>query len=129
MPYPDTLETIGDHLKTHRLDLGLYQKDVARQLGVKTETVTNWEKNYTSRQLYLIPRIIAFLGYDPFEDDSDSLSLGQRVVRTRQRRGMTQKDLARQLRVDPGTLALWEYGRRLPMPEIRAKLEKFITTV
>jgi transcriptional regulator with XRE-family HTH domain len=126
LPYPDTLETIGDHLKTRRLDLGLYQKDVARQLGVKTETVTNWEKNYTAPQLYLIPRVIVFLGYDPVEDESDTLSLGERVLRARKRLGMTQKDLARQLGVDPGTLTHWEHGRRRPMPENRAKLESFV---
>jgi transcriptional regulator with XRE-family HTH domain len=126
LPYSHTLETIGDHLKTRRLDLGLRQKDVAQQLGVKTETVTNWEKNYTAPQLYLIPRVIQFLGYDPVEDDSDSLSLGERVVRVRQRLGITQKDLARRLGVDPSTLAHWEYGRRRPMPKNRAKLEEFI---
>jgi transcriptional regulator with XRE-family HTH domain len=62
-PYPDTTDMVGNHLKTRRLDLGLYQKDVARQLGAKTETVTNWEKNYTSQQLFLIQQVIAFLGY------------------------------------------------------------------
>ena len=129
LPYPDTLTTLGDHVRTRRLDLGLYQKDVARQLGVKTETVTNWEKNYTSPQLYLIPRVITFLGYDPVQDESESLSLGERVVRARHRLGMTQKDLARQLGVDPSTLAHWEYGRRQPMPENWATLERLITTV
>jgi transcriptional regulator with XRE-family HTH domain len=81
LTYPDTLETIGDHIKIRRLDLGLLQKDVARQLGVTTCTVTNWEKNYSSPKLHLIPRVIAFLGYEPVSDDFDSLSIGERVVR------------------------------------------------
>ena len=29
------------------MDLGLFQKDVARFVGVKTDTVTNWEKGRT----------------------------------------------------------------------------------
>ena len=91
--------------------------------------MTNWEKNYTSPQLCLLPRIIEFLGYDPLDDDSESLSLGEQVVRARRRLGITRKELARRLRVDPSTLAHWENGRRLLMPENRAKLEKLITTV
>jgi transcriptional regulator with XRE-family HTH domain len=126
LPYPDTLETIGDHIKTKRLDVGLFQKDVARQLGVKTETVTNWEKNYTSPQLYLIPRVTAYLGYDPVEDDSDSLSLGERVARARKRLGMTRKDLARRLGVDPSALVHWKHGGRQSTRENRAKLEAFV---
>jgi DNA-binding transcriptional regulator YiaG len=76
--------------------------------------------------LHLIPRVIAFLGYDPSPERSESLSLGERVVRARQRTGMTQKDLARRLGVDPSTLAHWEYGRREPMPVNRATLEAFV---
>ena len=129
LPYPDYLETIGDHIKTRRFDLGLFQKDIAAQLGVNVNTVNNWEKNHSSPQLYLLPRIIEFKGYDPLDDDSESLSLGEQVVRARRRLGITRKDLARRLRVDPSTLAHWENGRRLPMPENRAKLEKLITTV
>jgi hypothetical protein len=35
----------------------------------------------------------------------------------------------RRLGVDPSTLAHWEYGRRQPMPENRAKLEAFVERV
>jgi transcriptional regulator with XRE-family HTH domain len=126
LPYPDTLNTLGDHIRKRRLDLGLYQKDVARCLGVTTDSVAYWENNRNQPSLRMIPRIIGFLGYDPFQNDSDSLSLGERVVRVRQRLGITQKDLARRLGVDPSTLAHWEYGRRQPTPENRARLEEFI---
>jgi transcriptional regulator with XRE-family HTH domain len=127
--YPYTLSTLGDHLRKRRLDLGLRQGDVAAQLAVNISTVTNWEKNYTAPPLSLIPRVNAFLGYDPVEEDFDSLSLGERVVRARQRLGMTQKDLARRLGVDPSTLAHWEHGSRRAMPEYRAKLEAFVDGV
>lgn len=126
LSYPDALETIGHHIKTRRLDFGLYQKDVARQLGVKTETVTSWERNYTAPKLSLIPWVITFLGYDPVQDEIESLSLGERMVRARYPFGMTQKDLARRLGVDPGTLAHWEYGRRQSVQENRAKLHEFV---
>ena len=37
--YPTSILTIGDHIRTRRLDLGLYQKDVARMMNVKEDTV------------------------------------------------------------------------------------------
>ena len=64
--YPKELRTLGDHLRKKRLDLGLFQKDVAQQLGVDTASVTNWEKGHTSPRLPLIPRVTEFLGYVPF---------------------------------------------------------------
>ena len=42
--YPIRPRTIGEKLKKKRLDMGLYQKDVAEIIGVDVNTVTNWEK-------------------------------------------------------------------------------------
>jgi DNA-binding XRE family transcriptional regulator len=44
-PYPKELNTLGDHLKKKRLDLGLFRKDVAKIIGVNTTTIRNWEIN------------------------------------------------------------------------------------
>jgi transcriptional regulator with XRE-family HTH domain len=126
---PDKLETLGDHLKARRLDLGLYQKDVARRLGVTTDSVAYWENNCNQPSLKMFPCISQFLGYDPLEYKSNSLSLGELVVHARQRCGMTQKDLARQLGVDPRTLAHWEYSRRsLMAPQHQLVRFPFILT-
>jgi DNA-binding transcriptional regulator YiaG len=45
--YPEYLQTIGDHLRRKRLDLKLYQKDVAQILGLDTTSIWNWENNLT----------------------------------------------------------------------------------
>ena len=45
--YPLEPKTLGEKIRKHRMDLGLFQKDVARFVGVKTDTVTNWEKGRT----------------------------------------------------------------------------------
>ena len=37
-------KTIGEKLKKKRMDMGLFQKDVAKLIGVSTDTVTYWEK-------------------------------------------------------------------------------------
>jgi len=43
--YPAEQETIGDRLRARRLDLGLYQKDVAGIIGVTVDTICYWENN------------------------------------------------------------------------------------
>ena len=67
LPYPAELNTLGDHIRKRRLDLGLTQREVARKLGVTESTIWNWEANRSSRQLRFMPKIIAFLGYDPHD--------------------------------------------------------------
>ncbi|MDP2886216.1 MAG: helix-turn-helix transcriptional regulator [Ignavibacteria bacterium] len=91
-----------------RLELGLYQKDVAQTLGVDESTVTNWEKHRTDPTLRAIPKTIEFLGYAP-EFDSKGL-LGERIKRYRRMQGINQETLAKQLGVDPATLGRWERG-------------------
>ena len=118
------LKTIGDHLRTKRLDLGLLQKEVAKRLGVDTDSVTNWEKGRTSPRLQLMPRIIEFLRYKPFDDNSELL--GDKIVAMRRRLGMHQKDLARQLGVDPSTLARWERGKGHPDASHEPILSRFL---
>ena len=61
--YPAVLNALGDHLRGKRLDLGLTQKQVAKNIGVDEATVHNWETNHTVPVVRLIPRIIEFLGY------------------------------------------------------------------
>ena len=48
LPYPAQLNTIGDHIRKRRLDLGLLQQEVAEQIGVAEATITNWELNHPS---------------------------------------------------------------------------------
>ncbi len=55
---------LGDHLRRRRMELGLFQKDVATRLGVTASTIWNWEHGWTIRKRF-IPRIVAFLGYNP----------------------------------------------------------------
>jgi len=104
--YPKELLTIGDHLRKRRLDFGLHQKDVAVIIGVDTCTITNWEKNRGEPQLRFMPKVTDFLGYEPNTDQSSSL--GERIRRYRYLRGISQKELARQIGIDPTTLSRLE---------------------
>ncbi len=64
--YPQTLKTLGDHLRKRRLDLKLLQREVAQKLGVGESSIYNWENNLTKPALRYIPKIVKFLGYAPY---------------------------------------------------------------
>jgi transcriptional regulator with XRE-family HTH domain len=103
---------LGDHLRKRRIDLKLLQSQVALILGVEEVTIWNWENNRSSPQLHYIPRIIKFLGYTPF--DNQDKTIGEKIVNARCLLGITQKELANRLSVDPGTLGRWERGKGQP---------------
>ncbi len=71
-------------------------------------------------------KVIDFLGYLPFEEPE---TLGEKIVCYRWLKGMTQKELARQLGVDPTTLALWESGERELSGACREHLISFIDSL
>jgi transcriptional regulator with XRE-family HTH domain len=116
--------TLGDHLRKRRFAFGfLQQKDVAKLLGVSPETVYNWEHGLSTPSLYHIPKVIQFLGYDPYIIKED---IGGRIKKARQSIGMTQKELAWKLGVDPGTLGKWERGEKRPLKEMEKRIKRFL---
>jgi len=120
------LNTLGDHLRKRRLDLGLLQCDVAEKLQVNQMTICNWETNRTFPQLRFIPRIIAFLGYDPY--DTPPQAVGKRIIATRRRLGLSQKRLGALLDIDPGTLGRWERGKSSPSKNLLRRLNAFLSS-
>ena len=57
--------TIGEHMKKRRLELGLEQEQVASLVGVTWLSVSNWERAVYRPSKRPMPKIIAFLGFDP----------------------------------------------------------------
>jgi transcriptional regulator with XRE-family HTH domain len=49
------------------MDLKLTQKALAERLGVNKDTIRFWENGQAKPSLAKIPKIIEFLGCDPFE--------------------------------------------------------------
>jgi len=121
--YPKELKTLGDHLRRRRLDLKLFQRDVARRLDVNEATTYNWENSRTLPRVAFVPRIIAFLGYVPYRVPSQTL--GERIVAFRRVRGLTQNELALRLGVDPSTLGRWERDKGQPSGTLLGKLVAF----
>jgi DNA-binding transcriptional regulator YiaG len=125
--YPSELKKVGDHIRKKRLELKLLQKEVARILGVSKDTITYWEVGRSSPRLQYMPKIVEFLGYVPFEKEPETL--GEKIVYYRWLKGMTQKELSRQLGIDPSTLACWECGNRKPNGACRERLISFLDSL
>ncbi|MFB0565688.1 MAG: helix-turn-helix transcriptional regulator [Candidatus Aminicenantaceae bacterium] len=124
--YPKLLKILGDHLRKKRLDLKLLQKEVAESIGVDEITIYYWENNRVKPSLPFIPKIIEFLGYIPF--DTESNSLGEQIIIFRRIHGLSQKKLARFLGIDYTTIGHWERGEHWPSKKLFDKLISLFTS-
>jgi transcriptional regulator with XRE-family HTH domain len=106
--------------------LKLFQRQVADQIGVNKASIGNWESNQSEPSVEYMPAIIRFLGYNPLPPKEDWAS---RLVQCRTILGLTQKESAHRMGVDPSTLAKWERGERVPAGEYAARAERLLGTV
>jgi DNA-binding XRE family transcriptional regulator len=90
--YPVEPRSLGDHLRRRRMELGLRQSDVAVRIGVWTATMNYWVNNHFDPKVRYVPKIIAFLGYDPLGSLPTSFPL--HLKRTRIAAGLTRRQLA-----------------------------------
>jgi transcriptional regulator with XRE-family HTH domain len=120
--FPKELRTLGDHIRKRRLDLGLFQKHVADQIGVDEDTIYRWESNESRPQVQFIPAIIKFLSHNPIPlPDSPS----QRLVFYRRVHGVSQRALAKKIGLDAKAIELAETGKR----PLSKKLLKLLETL
>lgn len=102
--------TIGDHIRKKRLDSGLTQLEAAEIIGVKEGTLWNWEHG-TEPELRLMPAVIKFLGYVPFECPNDPLGKLRYFKRVN---GLSFERLGALMGRDPEQLTDWLSGRHRP---------------
>jgi transcriptional regulator with XRE-family HTH domain len=121
--YPDFLRTWGDWIRARRIDLKLTKRQLSSNLNVSDITIYLWEKNKVRPSLAQIPKIIEFLGGDPFKKETEKL--GDKIREYRRIHGLTQEKLAAQLGVDQTTLAGWERGEHKPSEKLFNKLLPF----
>jgi transcriptional regulator with XRE-family HTH domain len=105
--YPETLVTIGDHLRKRRIDRGLSRPLAAKEIGVHFTTLQGWEENRRNPAPRHVPSVVRFLGYIPFASDG---SPGDRLRTERRLFGLTQPEYAAMLGVHTATLERWENG-------------------
>lgn len=100
---------------------------MAAELGVSVSTVLNWERNHTSVATRSLPKVVAFLGYDPRQEMGQ---LGDRIRMQRERQGLSQEALAGKLGLNVSTVVAWERGRvRKLFPRIARLFEDFVEGV
>lgn len=99
--------TLGDHIRKKRLQLGLFQREVAKQLEVNAWTILNWEKGKTEVPIGSFPAVLRFLGNDPFPEPE---TVSQHLLSKRRAMGWTIREAAQTIGVDPGTWGRWERG-------------------
>lgn len=125
--YPKEVRTIGDHLRTVRLNRKLSQLDVAKILFVTEDSVTGWELNRFTPTPKYIKSIVSFLGYIPSEWKEGSL--GNRLHYARLIAGLNLEQLAKKIGCDESNLRVIELDKRTPRNETFVKLTEFIQSV
>ncbi len=99
----------------------MLQKQVGKAIGVTSHTVMNWEKDRAQPEVKYYPKIMAFLGYCPIQHASTFSNL-VRLHRTH--RGLSIKQAAQEIGIDPASLSAYEAGNK-PLHRILAAMHKF----
>ncbi len=124
LPYSRSPFTLGEHLKKRRIEAGMIQRQVAEQIGVKVNTLAEWEKDRAEPEVRYWPRIIAFLGSDPRPPGK---TLGERLQAKYRELGLPRKEAACRLGMDEGTLLKYEKGTSRPTKSrARRLIAKFL---
>jgi transcriptional regulator with XRE-family HTH domain len=122
--YPKEIRTIGDRLRQRRLNLGLLQREVAKELKVSPSTVRHWELGQKEPKLQYQPTLRDFLGEGPPVEPAATFPQALRAARRAM--GLSQKRLAELVGFGcPDTVADWESGVRTPMPRHLERLRLF----
>jgi transcriptional regulator with XRE-family HTH domain len=116
-------KTLGEHIKKKCLMEGLFLEQLATRLGVTESTVINWEKGHHRTALHLRPRIIEFLGYDPYPPAE---TVGQKMRAKRHLLGLSIKEMAHRMGVDEASWGNWEREGVILYREHRVLVAKFI---
>lgn len=137
-------ETLGQHLRKKRFDSGLRQSEVAKRLDVSDRTLSVWESDRTYPAWEYWPRIVSYLGYDPFTDPSlgrpkgnethdvafslsaPAATLGQMLAKRRLEMRKTRLQCAKELGVCVKTLHGWETDQRIPSRHLKESIVRFL---
>ena len=135
--------SIGEHLRKKRFSTGLRQSEAAEHLGVSCLTLSLWERDRVYPTWPYQPRLITYLGYDPFTDPSLGRpkgnetpfvaffhsSLNTRLARELRERRIamrkTRTQCAKEIGISYKTLVSLEMNRRQPTEATRQRIEAF----
>ena len=132
--------SVGQHLKKKRFMDGLRQKQIAAKLGVSARTLSQWECDRIVPAWEYQPRLVAYLGFDPFigltpgkpkGNETSGVAflspeapttIGQRIREFRLESRKTWKQLTEEWGVSAKTLRGWASNRTEPSPQTKKRL-------
>jgi transcriptional regulator with XRE-family HTH domain len=117
-------QTVGEHLRKRRKELGLHQWQVAELFGVHRFAILSWEAGRSKPQLKDVPVLIKFLGYDP--EPPNLRTIGEHLYAKRRLLGMSYRQLGKHLGFSHDVLMYWEQGRIIRVKEHRKRIAVFI---
>lgn len=97
---------MGPLIAQRREELGQTLKQASQDLSICHQTLYKWEHGIQPPHLQLYPRIIAYLGYDPWADAR--LSFGDQLRLARLRLGLSRQHLAERLGISWSAYERWE---------------------
>lgn len=112
-------ETIGERLRILRLSLRLTQEQLGESIGVKGNTIAQWEsgRNAIPESVirlicnqYQISKDWLQTGEGEMPNDGEVKTPGERLRILRARFSLTQRELADRIRVKRNTVGQWECG-------------------
>ena len=116
-------QTLGEHVRKRRRQLGLSQAAAGACLGVSAPTVLHWEKGRTEPPIGLMPALLWWLGLQPL---SAPQTLQERMLAARRAAGWTIAEAARRLGIDPATWGDWERTGRIAWRRYERLLDSFL---
>lgn len=123
--YPEKVETLGEHLRARRMDLGLLQKEVAKVLNVSVCSVENWENHRTYPMKSELKAIMGFLG-EQSSFEASEVEVAHRLKNYRKMNTLTQRQLSQQIGIGLNTLISAESAKNTLKPSTLFKIESFL---
>lgn len=127
--YPKNPRTIGEIIRKVRMDKGLQIKQVAQAVKVSPDSVINWElrgRKPRYRHIAMLEKILGInlpvsLLYKGYPENA--ITISQKIKKKRLELSLSQKELARMLKVNKDTIKDWEDGKGMKKP-VASSLKK-----
>ena len=95
-------------LRARRRELNLTQSEAAALIDVSPWTLLGWEHDRHTPPARYFPSLMRFLDAEPWPPP---VTLAEKLLAERLRRGLTRQQMAAVLQVDAMSIAAWEAGR------------------
>lgn len=122
------------------MELGIFQTEAARRLGVSTVTLSRWECDKVYPTWSQQPGVVAYLGHDPFINSAlgspksnethgvafltseTPANIGQEIVHHCIKTRKTRKQFAKEIGISPKIIWGWETGRHHPSVALQRRI-------